>query len=112
MLDKVYRTVISAMEARLAELDALPPVIGEARREGVMTMLETVDLTKRLDDEEYRKRLVTQVRLSQLGFRVQAGASGHHRLRRLGRGGKGGAIRRLTERLTRADVARHQRAAG
>jgi len=34
MLDKVYRTVISAMEARLAELDALPPVIGEAKARG------------------------------------------------------------------------------
>jgi len=34
MLDKVYRTVISAMEARLAELDALPPVIGEAQARG------------------------------------------------------------------------------
>lgn len=29
MLDKVYRTLIGAMEARLSELDAVPPVISE-----------------------------------------------------------------------------------
>ncbi len=34
MLDKVYRTLIAAMEARLAELNAVPPVISEAEAQG------------------------------------------------------------------------------
>jgi len=34
MLDKVYRTLINAMEARLAELDAVPPVMSEAEAQG------------------------------------------------------------------------------
>lgn len=34
MLDKVYRTLIAAMEARLGELDAVPPVISEAEAQG------------------------------------------------------------------------------
>jgi polyphosphate kinase 2 (PPK2 family) len=34
MLDKVYRTLIAAMENRLAELDAVPPVISEAEAQG------------------------------------------------------------------------------
>lgn len=34
MLDKVYRTLIAAMEARLAELGAVPPVISEAEAQG------------------------------------------------------------------------------
>ena len=33
-LDKVYRTLIGAMEARLGELDAVPPVISEAEAQG------------------------------------------------------------------------------
>ncbi len=66
-----------------------------------MTMLETVDLTKRLDDEEYRKRLVTaQVRLSQLGFQVyKQGRPVIIAFEGWDAAGKGGAIRRLTERL-------------
>lgn len=34
MLDKVYRTLIEAMEARLAQLNAVPPVISEAEAQG------------------------------------------------------------------------------
>lgn len=34
MLDKVYRTLINAMEARLGELGAVPPVISEAEAKG------------------------------------------------------------------------------
>ena len=34
MLDKVCRTLIESMESRLAELDALPPVITEAEAQG------------------------------------------------------------------------------
>lgn len=34
MLDKVYRTLIGAMESRLGELDAVPPVISEAEAQG------------------------------------------------------------------------------
>lgn len=64
-------------------------------------MLETVDLTKRLDSDEYRERLIrAQVRLSQLGFQV------YKQVRPVilafegwDAAGKGGAIRRLTERL-------------
>jgi polyphosphate kinase 2 (PPK2 family) len=34
MLDKVYRSLIAAMEARLGELNAVPPVISEADAQG------------------------------------------------------------------------------
>jgi polyphosphate kinase 2 (PPK2 family) len=34
MLDKVYRTLIAAMEARLGELDAVPPIISVADAQG------------------------------------------------------------------------------
>jgi polyphosphate kinase 2 (PPK2 family) len=34
MLDKVYRTLIEALEARLGELDAVPPVISETEARG------------------------------------------------------------------------------
>lgn len=34
MLDKVYRTLITAMEGRLAQLGAVPPVISEAEAQG------------------------------------------------------------------------------
>jgi polyphosphate kinase 2 (PPK2 family) len=34
MLDKVYRTLIAAMEARLSELNAVPPVISVAEAQG------------------------------------------------------------------------------
>ena len=34
MLDKVYRTLIAAMEARLAELNAVPPMISVADAQG------------------------------------------------------------------------------
>lgn len=64
-------------------------------------MLETVDLSKKLSPDEYRVRLVkAQVRLSQLGFQV------YKQQRPVilafegwDAAGKGGAIRRVTERL-------------
>jgi len=64
-------------------------------------MLETVDLTKSLSPDEYRVQLIKlQVRLSQLGFQV------YKQQRPViicfegwDAAGKGGAIRRLTERL-------------
>ena len=63
-------------------------------------MLETVDLTKTLTPEEYRVKLIKlQVRLAQLGFQV------YKQQRPVilcfegwDAAGKGGAIRRLTER--------------
>lgn len=64
-------------------------------------MLETVDLTLKLSPDEYRVRLIqAQVRLAQLGFQVYK----QQRPVILGfegwdAAGKGGAIRRLTERL-------------
>src|SRR5690606_31300972 len=64
-------------------------------------MLETVDLKKHLDADEYRKRLITaQVRLSQLGFQVyKQGRPVIIAFEGWDAAGKGGAIRRLTERL-------------
>jgi polyphosphate kinase 2 (PPK2 family) len=64
-------------------------------------MLETVDLSKKLSPDDYRVRLIkAQVRLSQLGFQV------YKQQRPVilafegwDAAGKGGAIRRLTERL-------------
>jgi polyphosphate kinase 2 (PPK2 family) len=64
-------------------------------------MLETVDLSKKLSPDEYRVRLIkAQVRLSQLGFQV------YKQQRPVimafegwDAAGKGGAIRRVTERL-------------
>jgi polyphosphate kinase 2 (PPK2 family) len=64
-------------------------------------MLETVDLSKKLAPDEYKVRLINaQVRLSQLGFQV------YKQQRPMivafegwDAAGKGGAIRRLTERL-------------
>ena len=64
-------------------------------------MLETVDLFKKLAPDEYKVRLINaQVRLSQLGFQV------YKQQRPVivafegwDAAGKGGAIRRLTERL-------------
>jgi polyphosphate kinase 2 (PPK2 family) len=64
-------------------------------------MLETVDLTRRLDADEYRERLIrAQVRLSQLGFQVyKQGRPVIMAFEGWDAAGKGGAIRRLTERL-------------
>jgi polyphosphate kinase 2 (PPK2 family) len=64
-------------------------------------MLETVDLSKKLTPDEYKVRLINaQVRLAQLGFQV------YKQQRPViiafegwDAAGKGGAIRRLTERL-------------
>ncbi len=64
-------------------------------------MLETVDLSQRLTPDEYKVRLIkAQVRLAQLGFQV------YKQQRPVimafegwDAAGKGGAIRRLTERL-------------
>ena len=64
-------------------------------------MLETVDLSQKLTPDEYKVRLIkAQVRLSQLGFQV------YKQQRPViiafegwDAAGKGGAIRRLTERL-------------
>jgi polyphosphate kinase 2 (PPK2 family) len=64
-------------------------------------MLETVDLSQKLSSDEYRVRLIkAQVRLSQLGFQV------YKQQRPVilafegwDAAGKGGAIRRVTERL-------------
>lgn len=64
-------------------------------------MLETVDLTQALSPEEYRVKLVRlQVRLSQLGFQVyQQQRPVIIAFEGWDAAGKGGAIRRLTERL-------------
>jgi polyphosphate kinase 2 (PPK2 family) len=72
-------------------------------------MLETVDLTQTLSPEEYHVDLIRlQVRLSQLGFQV------YKQQRPViiafegwDAAGKGGAIRRLTERLDPRDDAEH-----
>jgi polyphosphate kinase 2 (PPK2 family) len=66
-----------------------------------MTMLETVDLSRSLDPEDYRRQLTElQVRLMGLGFQVYSqqrpviiGFEGWDAA------GKGGTIKRLTERL-------------
>lgn len=64
-------------------------------------MLETVDLTQRLTPKAYQTKLRThQIRLSQLGFQVyQRGRPVIIAFEGWDAAGKGGAIRRLTERL-------------
>ncbi len=64
-------------------------------------MLEIVDLSKSLDPEEYKVRLIkAQVRLSQLGFQVyQQQRPVILAFEGWDAAGKGGAIRRVTERL-------------
>jgi polyphosphate kinase 2 (PPK2 family) len=64
-------------------------------------MLETVDLTKALTPDEYRARLIkAQVRLSQLGYQVYVqGRPAILAFEGWDAAGKGGAIRRVTERL-------------
>jgi len=64
-------------------------------------MLETVDLTKRLAPDEYRTRLIAlQVRLGELGYQVYVqGRPLIIAFEGWDAAGKGGAIRRLTERL-------------
>lgn len=64
-------------------------------------MLETVDLTQKLSPDEYRVDLIRlQVRLAQLGFQVyQQQRPVIIAFEGWDAAGKGGAIRRLTERL-------------
>ncbi len=64
-------------------------------------MLETIDLTKELTPEQYKPRLIRlQVRLGQLGFQVyQQKRPVILAFEGWDAGGKGGAIRRITERL-------------
>lgn len=64
-------------------------------------MLETVDLTQKLSAADYKAKLIKlQVRLSQLGFQVyQQQRPVIMAFEGWDAGGKGGAIRRVTERL-------------
>ena len=121
--DERYRTIVVATELRdairrgLDRLAAAPPVrsAGKARRDGAVTairrvdrefnVLDNLDLTQKLSDEDFERKLSRQqARLSALQRRAgKRGMSTILVFEGWDAAGKGGAIRRVTQSLDARD---------
>ncbi|MGB8020836.1 MAG: polyphosphate:AMP phosphotransferase [Candidatus Nanopelagicales bacterium] len=104
----VCRTILNAMTARLAEKPPVGVAVSEqlfAPGERQATVLDTVDLSRTIDQAEYAKELNgLQRNLHQLALQARArGLSSVLAFEGWDAAGKGGAIRRITQALEAGD---------